>query len=62
MGFAPFGLDYADDSNSPLGSKLKDKKMVEPFPKVFKFFSPMQRQCAKWAFAGRTYGIAEREE
>lgn len=21
--------------------------MVEPFPKVFKFFSPMQRQCAK---------------
>ncbi|WP_395399526.1 DUF5597 domain-containing protein [Pseudoduganella sp. UC29_106] len=62
IGFAPFGLDYADYSNFPLGSKLKDKKMAEPFGKVFKVFRPMQRQWAKWAFEGRTYGVAESEE
>jgi beta-galactosidase GanA len=62
IGFAPFGLDYADYSNFPLGSKLKDKKMAEPFGKVFKVFRPMQRQWAKWAFEGLTYGVAESEE
>ena len=62
IGFAPFGLDYADYSNFPLGSKLTDKRMAEPFAKVFKVFRPMARQWAKWAFEGRTYGIAESEE
>jgi beta-galactosidase GanA len=62
LGFAPFGLDYADYSNFPLGSKLKDKAMAEPFAKVYKVFRPMQRQWAKWAFEGRTYGVAESEE
>jgi beta-galactosidase GanA len=62
IGFAPFGLDYADYSNFPLGSKLTDKRMAEPFGKVFKVFRPMARQWAKWAFEGRTYGIAEGED
>jgi len=62
LGFSPFGLDYFDYSNFPLGAKLKDKRMVEPFAKVYKVFRPMQRQWAKWAFEGRTYGVAESEE
>ncbi len=62
IGFAPFGLDYADYSNFPLGSKLTDKRMAEPFGKVYKVFRPMARQWAKWAFEGRTYGIAESED
>ena len=62
IGFAPFGLDYADYSNFPLGSKLTDKRMAEPFAKVYKAFRPMARQWARWAFEGRTYGLAESEE
>ncbi len=59
LGFAPFGIDYADYSNFPLGSKLTDKTMVAPFGKIYAAFRPMARQWAKWAFEGRTYGVAE---
>jgi beta-galactosidase GanA len=62
LGFSPFGIDYADYSNFPLGSKATDKTMVEPFGKVYAAFRPMARQWAKWAFEGRTYGLAESDE
>ncbi|HEX8610941.1 MAG TPA: DUF5597 domain-containing protein [Telluria sp.] len=62
LGFAPFGIDYADYSNFPLGSKLTDKAMVEPFGSIFAVFRPMERQWARWAFEGRTYGVAETDE
>lgn len=62
LGFAPFGIDYADYSNFPLGSKATDKTMVEPFGKVYAAFHPMQRQWAKWAFEGRTRGVAEGDD
>lgn len=62
IGFAPFGIDYADYSNFPLGSKLSDKTMVEPFGKIYAAFRPMQRQWAKWALEGRTHGVAESDE
>lgn len=62
LGFAPFGIDYADYSNFPLGSKLTDKTMVEPFGSIYAVFRPMERQWARWAFEGRTYGVAESDE
>jgi hypothetical protein len=62
LGIAPFGIDYADYSNFPLGSKFKDKAMVQPFGKIYAVFRPMERQWAKWAFEGRTYGIAEGDD
>ena len=62
LGVAPFGIDYFDYSNFPLGSKLKDKAMAEPFGKVMALFRPMERQWAKWAFDGRTHGVAEAED
>jgi beta-galactosidase GanA len=62
LGFAPFGIDYADYSNFPLGSKAVDKTMVEPFGKIYAAFRPMERQWAKWAFEGRTYGVAEGDD
>ncbi|RZT04303.1 Beta-galactosidase GanA [Duganella sp. CF402] len=62
IGFAPFGIDYADYSNFPLGHKATDKTMVEPFGKIYAAFRPMERQWAKWAFEGRTYGIAEGDD
>jgi beta-galactosidase GanA len=62
LGFAPFGIDYADYSNFPLGHKLTDKTMVEPFGKIYAVFKPMHRQWSKWAFEGRTYGVAEGDD
>jgi beta-galactosidase GanA len=62
LGFAPFGIDYADYSNFPLGSKQTDKTMVEPFGKIYAAFKPMQRQWSTWAFEGRTFGVAEGDD
>ena len=62
IGVAPFGVDYADYSNYPLGSKLKDKAMAEPFGKIYAAFRPMARQWAQWSLDGRTFGIAEGDD
>jgi beta-galactosidase GanA len=62
LGVAPFGLDYASYSNYPLGSKFTDRRMIEPFAKVYDVFAPMQRVWAKWAYEGRTYGVAEGDD
>jgi hypothetical protein len=59
IGVGPFGIDYFDYANYPLGSRLHDKSMVEPFAAVYDAFGPMQRQWAQWAFEGRTRGVAE---
>jgi len=62
IGVAPFGVDYADYSNYPLGSKLKDKAMAEPFGKIYAAFRPMARQWAQWSLDGRTFGIVEGDD
>jgi beta-galactosidase GanA len=62
IGVAPFGIDYFDYANYPLGAKTNDKATLEPFAKVFAAFRPMQRQWAQWAFDGRTYGVAEPDD
>jgi beta-galactosidase GanA len=62
IGVAPFGLDYASYSNYPLGSKFTDRRMIEPFAKVYDVFAPMQRVWARWAYEGRTYGAAEGDD
>jgi beta-galactosidase GanA len=62
LGVAPFGIDYFNYSNFPLGSTATDATMVEPFARVFKVFAPVQRQWAQWAFDGRTRGAAEGDD
>lgn len=62
LGVSPFGIDYADYSNFPLGSKHTDRQMVEPFAKIYAAFGPLQRQWAQWAFEGRTFGVAEGDD
>jgi hypothetical protein len=62
VGVAPFGIDYADYSNYPLGSKRTDQTMVEPFGTIYAAFAPLARQWGRWALEGRTYGIAEGDD
>ncbi|MET0264951.1 MAG: DUF5597 domain-containing protein [Duganella sp.] len=62
INFSPFGIDYADYSNFPLGHKATDKTMTAPYGKIYGAFRPMERQWAKWAFEGRTYGVAEGDD
>lgn len=62
IGIAPFGIDYFNYSNFPLGSTATDRTMVEPFARVYNMFAPVQRQWAQWAFEGRTRGAAEGDD
>ena len=62
LGVAPFGVDYADYTNFPLGSQLTDRRMSEPYARVFAVFRPMQRLWATWALESRTHGVAEGED
>jgi beta-galactosidase GanA len=62
LGVVPFGIDYASYSNYPLGSKYTDRRMVEPFAQVYAALAPMARLWARWAFEGRTHGVAEGDD
>lgn len=62
LGISPFGIDYSGYSNFPLGAKDTDPRMVAPFAPIYAAFAPMQRQWARWAFEGRTYGVSEGED
>jgi beta-galactosidase GanA len=62
LGTTTFGIDYADYSNFPLGSKFTDARMVAPLAQVYAAFEPMQRAWARWAFEGRTHGVAEGDD
>lgn len=62
IGVAPFGIDYFDYFNFPLGARHNDPSTVEPFGRIYRAFAPMQRQWARWAFEGRTWGVAEGDD
>lgn len=62
IGVSPFGMDYFDYSNHPLGAQATDKTIVEPFERVYRMFAPIQRQWAQWAFDGKTRGLGEADD
>ena len=62
IGVAPFGVDYADYSNYPLGSPYTDRRMTAPIAAVYGSFAPMASQWAQWSLEGRTHGVAEGDD
>ncbi len=62
IGISPFGTDYFNYTNYPLGTLATDKKLVEPFERVYRMFAPIQRQWAQWSFEGRVQGLGEGDD
>ena len=62
IGVVPFGVDYFNYSNFPLGAKTSEKSIIVPWAKVYRGFAPMARQWARWAFEGKTFGVAEGDD
>ncbi|MFG6413113.1 DUF5597 domain-containing protein [Roseateles sp. DC23W] len=62
IGVSPFGTDYFDYTNYPLGTLATDKKLVEPFERVYRMFAPIQRLWAQWSFEGRVQGTSEGDD
>ena len=63
LGIAPFGIDYTSFTNFPLGAKeAGGPAIVEPFAATYAVFGSMDRLWARWAFEGRTHGVAEGDD
>ncbi|MGH8193291.1 MAG: DUF5597 domain-containing protein, partial [Woeseiaceae bacterium] len=59
IGFAPFGMDYSDYSNYPLGAERVDDETLAHFAEVYALFAPMARVWAKRSFENRVWGVSE---
>jgi beta-galactosidase GanA len=59
IGFAPFGTDYSDYSNYPLGAERMDDKTLVHFARPYELFAPMAREWAKLSFESRVWGVSE---
>jgi beta-galactosidase GanA len=63
LGIAPFGIDYTNYSNFPLGAKEAGRPaLVEPFAATYAVFGSMNSLWAGWALEGRTHGVAEGDD
>ncbi len=59
IGFSPFGLDFTDYYNYPLGAKKVDDETIAPFAENYKLLKPMADVWAKLSFEGEVWGVSE---
>jgi beta-galactosidase GanA len=62
VGFTPFGMDYSDYSNYPLGAARVDDESLTPFAGLYARFAPASRDWARLLFEHRSFGAAEPED
>ncbi|WP_193161953.1 DUF5597 domain-containing protein [Microbulbifer hainanensis] len=58
LGFTPFGMDYTDYSNYPLGAKKTDDEIAN-FTELYSLFGPMAREWARISFEHPVWGVSE---
>jgi beta-galactosidase GanA len=61
IGFAPFGMDFTDYGNYPLGAKEVNDETLEPFAANYRLFRQLERVWPKLSFEGGVWGVAEPE-
>jgi len=59
IGFSPFGMDYTDYANYPLGAKIVNDETIAPFAEVYNFMGPWADVWAKLSFENEVWGVAE---
>lgn len=59
IGFAPFGMDYTDYANFPLGAKAVTDEVIAPFADNYALFGPMAQAWAALSFTHPVWGFAE---
>lgn len=59
IGFAPFGMDYTDYANFPLGAKVVNQDTIAPFAEIYTLMSGWEHIWAKLSFETLTWGVAE---
>lgn len=59
LGFAPFGMDYTDYFNHPLGATNMSDETIANFGELYALFKPMASEWARLAFDRRVWGVSE---
>lgn len=59
IGFSPFGMDYTDYANYPLGAKTMDENTIAPFAELYQLVRPFAEVWAKLSFESEVWGLAE---
>lgn len=62
IGFVPFGMDFTDFSNYPLGAKVVNDKIVGAFAARYRVIAPMAREWAKLSYEGDVWGVSEPDD
>jgi len=59
IGFAPFGMDYTDYYNYPLGADNLSDETIGHFGEIYHLFKPMAGVWAELNAQGKVYAVAE---
>ena len=59
IGFAPFGMDYTDYVNYPLGAEVFNDEIINTFAENYVMMKPFAKQWARLSFEGNVWGVAE---
>jgi len=59
IGFAPFGMDYTDYANYPLGAKTVNEQTIAPFAELYHLVKPFAAEWAKLSLENQVWGVAE---
>ncbi|NVK55739.1 MAG: DUF5597 domain-containing protein [Alteromonadaceae bacterium] len=59
IGFAPFGMDYTDYANFPLGAKVVNDDTIAPFAEIYRLMSSWASVWATLSLEKETWGVAE---
>jgi beta-galactosidase GanA len=62
IGFTPFGMDFSDYSNYPLGAERVDDESLAPFVNLYARFAPASRDWARLLFEHHSIGAAEPDD
>jgi beta-galactosidase GanA len=61
LGFSPFGIDFTNYANFPLGAKKMSEETLAPFALNYQLVGPMMRELARLGFEGKVKGVAEKK-
>ncbi len=59
IGFAPFGMDYTDYGNFPLGAREVNDETIAPFAEIYGMMRPMAQAWARISFEKPVWGVSE---
>lgn len=59
IGFAPFGMDYTDYANYPLGAKTVNDSVIAPFAENYELLKDWADVWAQLSFTSDVWGVSE---